>query len=199
MRRIPGPAAVVLATGLVLAGCGTDEDLGADDVAAEEAADDPSAEDAGPDATDDADAADEADGAAPDGPATVMTAETALGEVLVDGDGLTLYMFDPDEQGPSTCDDNCAASWPPLLDDDPTGAEGVDAGLLGTVERDDGSLQVTYDDWPLYHWAGDAEPGDVEGQGVQGVWWVLAADGTPLRDAAEDEDEDEGDGGGMGY
>jgi predicted lipoprotein with Yx(FWY)xxD motif len=117
--------------------------------------------------------ADEADG-------DVAVGSTDLGDVLVDGEGMTLYLFEPDDQGDSTCYDDCAQAWPPLLaDGDPVAGEGADEALLGTVERDDGSMQVTYDGWPLYHWSGDEQPGDTNGQGIQDVWWVVAPDGTP--------------------
>lgn len=114
---------------------------------------------------------------------TVGIAETSLGTILVDGEGMTLYMFDPDDQGASTCYDDCAANWPPVtVEGDPVGGESIDAALLGTTERDDGNLQVTYNDWPLYRWVQDDEPGAVSGQGVDGVWWVLGPDGTPIRE-----------------
>jgi predicted lipoprotein with Yx(FWY)xxD motif len=117
------------------------------------------------------------------GAMTIAVGVTELGEVLVDADGRTLYVFDPDAQGPSTCDDGCAASWPPVVvDAEPSAGAGVDAGLLETAPRTDGTTQATYDGWPLYRWVGDGAPGDATGQGVQDVWWVIAADGTVLRD-----------------
>ncbi|MCB2176940.1 MAG: hypothetical protein KQH57_14100 [Actinomycetales bacterium] len=113
----------------------------------------------------------------------VQVGSTSLGDVLVDQAGMTLYMFDKDTQGgPSTCYDQCASAWPPLLTDGaPAAGTGADDGKLGTVERTDGATQVTYDGWPLYYWAQDAKPGDVNGQGVNDVWWVLDADGTPIH------------------
>ena len=118
------------------------------------------------------------------GPATVALGTTDLGEVLVGPDQRTLYMFDPDMQGESTCYDQCATNWPPLTLDEgePAAGAGVDAALLGTTERTDGTTQVTYDGWPLYYWAQDAAPGDATGQAVNGVWWVLDASGEPIRD-----------------
>lgn len=115
--------------------------------------------------------------------AVVQVGSTSLGDVLVDQAGMTLYMFDKDTQGsPSTCYDQCASAWPPLLTDgSPSAGTGADDGKLGTAERTDGTTQVTYDGWPLYYWAQDAKPGDVNGQGVNGVWWVLNADGTPIH------------------
>src|SRR4051812_2428557 len=122
-------------------------------------------------------------GTAPAGSGSVMTADSDFGEIVVDADGRTLYVFDPDEGKKSTCYDDCEASWPPLLaDGSPTG-DGVDASLLGTTERKDGSTQVTLDGWPLYYFAGDQAPGDTNGQGVGEVWHVVAPDGTAITDA----------------
>jgi hypothetical protein len=47
--------------------------------------------------------------------------------------------------------------------------------------RSDGSSQVTYGGWPLYYYSGDAAPGDVNGQGVNGVWYVVSPDGDEIR------------------
>lgn len=177
MTTIPRISALVALLALVLTACPEDPAVELDP------ADDPPAE-ADPEPEEPAGAPDEEEPADADG-ATVTVAATDLGDVLVDGDGMTLYMFEPDEQGDPTCYDDCAAAWPPLLTDaDPAAGEGADAGLLGTAERDEGTTQVTYDGWPLYHWAGDEEPGDTNGQGVNDVWWVLTADGAPVRDAA---------------
>jgi predicted lipoprotein with Yx(FWY)xxD motif len=111
--------------------------------------------------------------AAPAGEATVMVADTDLGEILVDGEGRTLYLFTPDEQGPSVCMDDCLANWPSLTGP-ATAGEGVDESLLGTATRtDDGTEQVTYNGWPLYYFAADPNPGDINGQGVGDVWFVV--------------------------
>ncbi len=129
-------------------------------------------------------AGDEADAAGGE-EVTVELASTSLGDVLVDGDGMTLYMFDSDSGGTSTCYDDCATAWPPLLvEGDPVVGEGLDESLIGTVARDDGTMQVVYGDWPLYLWQNDAEPGDVTGQAVGDVWWVVGADGEPIREPA---------------
>jgi predicted lipoprotein with Yx(FWY)xxD motif len=114
--------------------------------------------------------------------ATLAVASTSLGDVLVDADGMTLYLFDPDQQGASTCYDQCAQAWPPLtVTGDPVAGEGVDAALLGVTERTDGTRQVTYNEWPLYLWAKDAQAGDVTGQAVNDVWWVVDPAGEPVR------------------
>lgn len=116
--------------------------------------------------------------------ATVQLAESDLGSILVDADGMTLYLFEADTDGSSTCYDDCAASWPALIDDAPSAGAGVDESLLGTTERDDGQLQVTYGDQPLYSFASDQAPGDVEGQGVGDVWFVVDASGDAVVDEA---------------
>lgn len=115
------------------------------------------------------------------GDAVVALADTPLGDVLVDQNGLTLYGFTPDTGGVSTCYDDCAAAWPPLLVDagsELVAGDGADAAMLTTVARDDtDQLQVVYGDWPLYTFAGDQAAGDVNGQGVNDVWFVVTADG----------------------
>ena len=104
---------------------------------------------------------------------------TDLGEILVDGDGMTLYLFLPDEQGESTCYDQCADNWPPLGEVAGVGGD-LDEALLGTTTRTDGTVQATYNGWPLYHFARDAAPGDTNGQGLNDVWYVIDATGNPV-------------------
>lgn len=101
-----------------------------------------------------------------------------LGAILVDADGMSLYVFLNDEPGKSNCYDACATTWPPLLvDGQPVAGADIDPALLGTTSRDDGSTQVTYNGWPLYYFVGDAAPGDVAGQNVNEIWFVIAPDG----------------------
>ena len=85
----------------------------------------------------------------------MATADTDLGTILVDGEGRTLYLFMPDAQGASMCLDSCATTWPPLAGP-ATAGDGVDEALLSTADRPDGAAQVTYNGWPLYHFASDA-------------------------------------------
>ena len=119
------------------------------------------------------------------GPAEVNTATTKYGVVLVGANGMTLYMYDPDTAGTSTCYDKCATAWPPLLTEGaPTAAGDANAALLKTSPRTDGTTQVVYGSWPLYFWQKDAAPGDVTGQGVGGVWWVVGVDGQPIKTPA---------------
>ena len=101
------------------------------------------------------------------------------GEVLVDAEGMTLYLFTNDTEGESTCTGQCAQTWPALeADGEPTAGEGVDESKLGTTE--DGK-QVTYNDHPLYHYSGDEEPGDANGQGIGDRWYVVSPDGEPMK------------------
>jgi predicted lipoprotein with Yx(FWY)xxD motif len=118
---------------------------------------------------------------------------SGLGTVLVNGQGLTLYMFVPDHQrGRSTCYNACASSWPPLRL--PTGvtipvaAGKAEASLLGTTTRKDGGLEVTYKGWPLYLWVGDGAPGQATGQGINGsggYWYVLSPKGGVIKAKAK--------------
>jgi predicted lipoprotein with Yx(FWY)xxD motif len=115
---------------------------------------------------------------------TVQLADSDLGSILVDADGMTLYLLESDGDGTSTCTADCAATWPPLLDEAPVAGDGVDDSLLGTTTRDDGEVQVTYAGHPLYGFASDEAPGDTEGQGVGDVWFVVDASGKAVTDAA---------------
>ena len=130
----------------------------------------------------------------------VDASDSDLGEILTDGDGNTLYMFVPDEKanGDPTCYDDCAEAWPALeATGEPTAGSAVDESLLGTVERTDGTEQVTYNDLPLYYFSGDEASGDTNGQGLSDVWWVVSADGEPIMEAAEKADEKKEDDGGL--
>ncbi|CAN5132218.1 lipoprotein [soil metagenome] len=119
--------------------------------------------------------------------ATVEVADTSLGSVLADADGRTLYVFDNDTDGESSCYDDCATNWPPLVTQgDPAAGEGADGGLLGTTERTDGTTQVTYGGLPLYYFAADQAAGDVNGQAVGEVWWVVSPEGEPITGTASD-------------
>ncbi|MEX0985203.1 MAG: hypothetical protein WD096_09155 [Actinomycetota bacterium] len=113
--------------------------------------------------------------------ATVQVADSDLGSLLVDADGMTLYLFEADTDGTSTCYDECADAWPALIADVPTAGDGVDQSLLGTTERDDGDLQVTYAGHPVYHFASDQSAGDTRGQGVGDVWYVIDPAGTAIE------------------
>ncbi|WP_331543966.1 hypothetical protein [Propionicimonas sp.] len=109
-------------------------------------------------------------------------ATTGLGSILVDGKGMTLYMFTKDTQNSnaSACTGQCLAAWPPLYGK-PTAGKGADNSKLGSFALPNGATQATYNGWPLYYWKGDAKAGDTSGQKVGGVWFVLDKDGNPVK------------------
>jgi len=115
---------------------------------------------------------------------TIGLAGSPLGSLLVDEQGRTVYLFQQDRSGVSTCYDACAAAWPPVLTSGTPGAAvDVSRGDLGTTVRRDGARQVTYHGHPLYRFAGDARPGDTGGQGLEAFgaeWYVVGADGRPI-------------------
>ncbi len=109
---------------------------------------------------------------------TISLGETPLGSVLVDQSGRTLYVFTNDSDSESTCYDSCAASWPPVI---PVGVyDGLEQTFFTDIERSDGTLQMTVRGQPLYTFAGDSEPGQANGQGINGVWFVVGADGRAI-------------------
>ncbi len=123
-------------------------------------------------------------GAASGGAAVVDTADnSALGQtILVDGQGMTLYLFGKDTNGKSQCSGTCAQNWPPYTTNgQPTAGSDTDDSKLGTVARSDGSMQVTYDGHPLYDYAGDQSAGDANGNGSTAfgaVWHALQPSGA---------------------
>src|SRR3979490_3444655 len=119
-------------------------------------------------------------------PTSVGTGKTALGTILVDSQGRTLYLFTHDSGTTSMCSGPCATAWPPLL---ATGAatatSGANAALVGTSKRADGTTQVTYNGHPLYRFVKDRTAGETNGQGVTafgGSWFALTVAGTHAGD-----------------
>jgi predicted lipoprotein with Yx(FWY)xxD motif len=121
----------------------------------------------------------------PTAPAKVGVRSTSLGKILVNGRGLTLYMFMKDTNGKSSCSGACAKAWPPLLTKGhPTAGTGVSASKLGTTKRSDGTTQVTYNKHPLYRFMLDHNrPGSTAGEGVMAFgakWYVVSPSGSPI-------------------
>jgi len=104
---------------------------------------------------------------------TVKTANSSLGEILVDNDGYTLYTFTSDTEGISTCYDTCQINWTPLIVFDTISIPNGLPGEIGAFVRTDNTNQVTYNNMPLYTYVGDNEPGDTHGQGIDGNWYVV--------------------------
>ena len=121
--------------------------------------------------------------------AVLKTADSDLGKIVVDAYGRTVYVFDKDTagSGKSACSGDCLAKWPAVTaDSDAPAVDGV-SGEIGTITRDDGSTQVTLGGMPLYLYAGDSQAGDVTGQAVGGIWWVVGADGAKITATAAPE------------
>lgn len=107
-----------------------------------------------------------------------------VGSVVTDSAGATLYRFDKDTAKPPTsrCDGDCATAWPVVPADDASASAGIDAAMLGSVLRSDGTRQLTLGGWPVYRYAKDGGPGEAKGEGVGGTWHALASDGKKAID-----------------
>jgi len=121
---------------------------------------------------------------APSSMTTVALRNSPLGQILVDGSGRTLYLFEADKGNMSTCNADCASVWPPLLAKGTVnGAAGINQSLLSTTTRNDGSLEVTYNGHPLYYFVSDKQAGDTQGQAISSFgaeWYVLSAAGSKV-------------------
>lgn len=121
------------------------------------------------------------------------------GAYLADSDGRTLYLFSADTRGEadtlakSACEGPCAGNWPPFISAaQPEAGEGVREDMLATIRRGDGTEQITYNGWPLYHFVQDREPGATSGQGIEGfggVWSLVSPEGKEVRAQAAAERE----------
>jgi predicted lipoprotein with Yx(FWY)xxD motif len=116
--------------------------------------------------------------------ATVATAKTGLGQIVVDSRGRSLYLFEKDSRGHSSCSGLCASYWPPLLSNGrPAAIKGAKASLLGSIRRADGSRQVSYAGHPLYFFSGDTGRGQTNGEGLKDFgagWYVLTPSGKKI-------------------
>jgi predicted lipoprotein with Yx(FWY)xxD motif len=120
--------------------------------------------------------------AATDKGVQVEIAQSSLGSILTDQNGRTLYAFINDKGGTSSCTGECIATWPALASRQAvTAGPGADKALLSQTTRAEGTAQATYGSWPLYYYVGDVGPGDVDGQGVDGTWFVIGSDGKLIK------------------
>ena len=119
------------------------------------------------------------------GEATITVANVGtFGSALVDSQGRVLYLFTDDTQNgtASACTGDCATTWPPVASQgSPQAGDGVDQTKLGTITRDDGTMQVTYNGWPLYYNSADTAPGSATGQGMNGKWYLVSPTGDAIQ------------------
>ncbi len=105
---------------------------------------------------------------------TVKVATAPNGkEYLTDSNGMTLYYFTKDVSGSSVCTGGCSNAWPAFSAGTVSAPASVDASAFGTITRDDGTPQTTYNGWPLYYFAGDKAPGDMKGEDFRHVWYMV--------------------------
>lgn len=157
---------------LLVAGCGGDEETETRAAATPR-----------PTATMDPDAPAKDGGAKKRDGIEIVLGDSQFGDILFDAGEQAIYVFERDSRDETRCYGECADAWPPVYTDgEPVAGDGLDARLLGTIERRDGRMQVTYDGRPLYYYAHE-RPGEVKCQNVNlngGLWWVVGADGQPL-------------------
>ncbi|NUU31566.1 hypothetical protein [Arthrobacter sp. C9C5] len=123
---------------------------------------------------------------APASAAELKTAATSAGQVVVDAKGMSVYLFTKDtkDSGMSACTGSCIAAWPPVLTGSAApAAEGV-TGKVGTIPTPDGKKQLTINGMPVYYFAKDRTPGDITGQGVGNVWFLVNPAGGMITSAA---------------
>jgi predicted lipoprotein with Yx(FWY)xxD motif len=126
--------------------------------------------------------------------AALETESSSLGTILVDDQKMTVYIYTKDtpNSGKSTCTGQCASAWPEVTTDSASPSVTGISGKVGTIKGVDGKTQLTINGWPLYTFASDSGPGDVNGQGVGGVWWVVGADGKKITKTAPSSGSDNG-------
>jgi predicted lipoprotein with Yx(FWY)xxD motif len=106
----------------------------------------------------------------------MLSSDAALGSILVDGNGNSLYFFSKDTKQTSECINGCLDAWPIFYDANIEVSSGLDSNDFGVITRADGSKQTTYKDWPLHYFANDSSAGDTNGDGVGGVWFIAKPD-----------------------
>lgn len=133
----------------------------------------------------------------------VKLGTTEVGKALVGPNGKTLYAFAKDTKGHSACTGECATYWPPVPSSDaPKGHARAITAKFGSIERADGSSQLTVNGYPMYTYVGDDTMGQANGQGLNtsgGLWWVVSGDGSWVTDSAGSTPSPSTGGGGGGY
>jgi predicted lipoprotein with Yx(FWY)xxD motif len=122
-------------------------------------------------------------GTTPSAVATIAIADSPLGKILVDGTGMTIYVFSKDTATSSACTGGCVDAWPAVSGASAEVGDGLDEEDFTTITGSDGAEQIVFYGHPLYTYAGDNGPGETTGQGVGGFWYVVGADGNPVQTA----------------
>ena len=179
---LAGLAAAVLALALIAAGCGSSNDSSSSSTSASSSS---GGGGGGGGIYGGGGGSSNASAPAGGGAATIAVANNSkLGKILVDSKGMTVYYFEKDKQNgnASTCSGACASIWGPVTTSGaPKGQKGASASKLGTIKRSDGTMQVTYNGWPLYTYAGDNKPGDANGNDLSqfgAQWYALTPAGV---------------------
>lgn len=123
---------------------------------------------------------------APASAADLRVTQSKVGQIVVDGKGMSVYYFTKDtkDSGTSACTGGCLTAWPPVTTTSDTPAvEGV-TGTVGTITTPDGKKQLTINGMPVYYYEKDKAPGDITGQGVGGVWYLVAPSGEMITTPA---------------
>jgi predicted lipoprotein with Yx(FWY)xxD motif len=120
---------------------------------------------------------------------SIATSKSSVGTILVDSNGDTLYLFAKDSGGTSACSGACAKAWPPyaVKGTAPSAGPGLEASLLKSLKRADGTRQLSYDGHPLYTFSGDSKAGDLSGQDSDAFgahWYVVSPQGSAITKAA---------------
>jgi predicted lipoprotein with Yx(FWY)xxD motif len=114
-------------------------------------------------------------------PTVNVANDPTLGQILVNGQGLTLYMFKNDTANTSNCSGECLSLWAPLITTGtPVAGAGVNASLLGVTTQSDGVMIVTYNNMPLYTKLTDTQPGQITGQAFKDLWYAVSPSGQPV-------------------
>jgi predicted lipoprotein with Yx(FWY)xxD motif len=120
------------------------------------------------------------------GAGTLTVKRTALGSILVDGKGRTLYLFEADKPNRSTLSRAGLEVWPAFTSvTRPRVGSGVSAAHVASVKQADGLRQVTYYGHPLYYFVGDKGAGETNGQGLKefgALWYVLSSQGVAITE-----------------
>jgi predicted lipoprotein with Yx(FWY)xxD motif len=121
-------------------------------------------------------------GALPKAGTDLQTTKSTVGQVIVDAKGMAVYYFKSDVagSGKSTCSGQCLTAWPAVVPVAATVTATGISGKLGEISRTDGTRQITVNGRPVYLFQGDKAPGDINGQDVKKVWFLVSPSGAQI-------------------